>query len=150
VKRPALRHSGASQYPCENAGLSVPFAGTFFISLWIYTMNRCLWARTAGAAVLLCALNATALAQAPTPSPSGVRAIPATAQAATLRVEQPPLITLNGQADRLSPGARIYGPNRQLVLSASLLGQAVPVRYVRDLQGLVHEVWLAEEPTTAR
>jgi hypothetical protein len=129
----------------------VPFRqGTFFISLWIYTMNRCLWARAAGAAALLCALNTTALAQALTPSPSGVRGIPATAQAATLRVDQPPLITLNGQADRLSPGARIYGPNRQLVLSASLIGQAVPVRYVRDLQGLVHEVWLAQEPTTAR
>ncbi len=110
-------------------------------------MNRCLWARAAGAAVLLCALNTTALAQAPTPSHSGVRAIPATVQAATLRVEQPPLITLNGQADRLSPGARIYSPSRQLVLSASLLGQAVPVRYVRDLQGLVHEVWLTQEPT---
>jgi hypothetical protein len=131
-----------------------PSAGTFFISLWIYTMNRCFLPRAAGAVVLCWALSATALAQTPAPTDpplaTGMRAIPATAKAATLRVDQPPMITLDGQADRLSPGARIYGPSRKLVLSTTLLGQAVPVRYVRDLQGLVHEVWLEQEPTTAR
>ena len=54
-----------------------------------------------------------------------------------------------GRASELSPGARIYGPNRTLVLSATLVGQTLPVRYVRDLQGLVHEVWLAREHHTA-
>lgn len=113
-------------------------------------MNRCFLPRAAGAVVLCWALSATALAQTPVPSPAGVRAIPATAKAATLRVDQPPMITLDGQVDRLSPGARIHSPSRKLVLSATLIGQALPVRYVRDLQGLVHEVWLEHEPITAR
>jgi hypothetical protein len=94
-------------------------------------------------------LGAGASAQAPAPSLSGARAVPSTATAATLRVEQPPLITLDGQADRLSPGARIYSPARTLVLSASLIGLALPVRYVRDMQGQVHEIWLLQDPHAA-
>ena len=51
-------------------------------------------------------------------------------------------ILINGQPERLSPGARIKNPNNMIVLSGSLVGQAVLVNYQRDPQGQIHEVWL--------
>jgi hypothetical protein len=70
------------------------------------------------------------------------RPIPPKAAAATLVVTQPPQILLNGLPDRLSPGARIRGPNNLLVLSGTLVGQTLAVRYLREPQGQVHEVWI--------
>ncbi len=54
----------------------------------------------------------------------------------------PPVIQMNGQEDRLSPGSRIRGANNLLVLSGSVIGQNLLVNYVRDPMGLVHEVWV--------
>ncbi len=71
-----------------------------------------------------------------------VRPFPATALRGTLQVTQPPDVLLNGQHARLSPGARIRGVNNLLLLSGSLVGQNLVVNYVRDAQGMVHEVWL--------
>ena len=71
-----------------------------------------------------------------------VRPFPAAAKRATLQVTYPPDILLNGQPARLSPGARIRGTNNMLVLSGSLASQTVLVNYVKDAQGMVHEVWV--------
>lgn len=59
----------------------------------------------------------------------------------------PPLITMDGKDDRLSPGVRIRDLNNMLVLTGSLAEQTVYTVYRRDAAGLVHEVWLltAEE-----
>lgn len=73
------------------------------------------------------------------------RQFPAAAKRASLEVTTPPNVLLNGQAERLSPGARIKGLNNQLILSGSLVGQRVLVNYLRDPQGLVHEVWILSE-----
>ena len=54
----------------------------------------------------------------------------------------PPEITVNGQPDRFSPGARIRDLNNLLVLSGTLAGKSVYTVYKRDPSGLVHEVWL--------
>ena len=54
----------------------------------------------------------------------------------------PPIITLNGQPDRLSPGVRIRDLNNMLVLTGGLAGKSVYTVYKRDSAGLVHEVWL--------
>jgi hypothetical protein len=54
----------------------------------------------------------------------------------------PPVITVNGQADRLSPGARVHDRNNMLVLSGALAGKSLYTVYRRDSAGLVHEVWL--------
>ena len=69
-----------------------------------------------------------------------------------MQITYPPNILLNGQAARLSPGARIRGTNSLLVLSGSLAGQTLLVNYLRDAQGLVHEVWIlnATEAQEAR
>jgi hypothetical protein len=59
-----------------------------------------------------------------------------------LEVTQPPNILINGQPERLSPGARIKNSSNMIVLSGNLVGQPVLVNYLRDAQGQIHEVWL--------
>ena len=53
-----------------------------------------------------------------------------------------PLIRLDGQPDRLSPGARIRSAQNMLVTPASIIGQNLLVNYTRDAAGLVREVWV--------
>ena len=108
-------------------------------------MNRCLSSITLPASAWRAALLITtsllvlsngALAQ------EAVRPFPAAAKRGTLQVTYPPEILLNGQVERLSPGARIRGVNNLLVVSGSLAGQTVLVNYVKDAQGMVREVWV--------
>ena len=71
-----------------------------------------------------------------------VREAPADVRPARMAVGAPPEITLDGKADRLSPGARIRNVQNLVVLSGSLAGQTVPVVYRREAAGMVGEVWL--------
>jgi len=106
-------------------------------------MNRCLSAPKGfffGLTALL--IGVTSLAPMPLHAQEFGRQFPAAARRATLEVTTPPNVLLNGQAERLSPGARIKGLNNQLVLSSTLVGQRVLVNYLRDPQGLLHEVWI--------
>jgi hypothetical protein len=73
---------------------------------------------------------------------TGVREFPAAAVRGVLVVTQPPNIQMDRNPDRLSPGARIRGPNNLLVMSGAIVGQEIIVNYVRDGLGLVHEVWI--------
>jgi hypothetical protein len=57
-------------------------------------------------------------------------------------VTQPPIITMDGKPDRLSPGSRIRDLNNMLVLSGGIVGKVLPVVYRRDGAGLVHEAWI--------
>jgi hypothetical protein len=70
------------------------------------------------------------------------RNFPPQAQRGTLQITLPPDAILNGQAARLSPGARIRGTNNLLILSGALQGQALPVLYELEQHGLVHNVWI--------
>lgn len=81
-----------------------------------------------------------------------VRQFPKAALRGLLVVRAPPDISLNGKADRLSPGARIRNVNNNYVLSGALLGQELLVNYTRDSTGLVYEVWVlsAEEAREKR
>lgn len=115
-------------------------------------MNRCdkfffsLSRRTLAAlapAGLLLALAGTAQAQGP------VRPFPANAIRATMVVQTPPEVTMDGRVMRLSPGARIRGTGNTMVLSGSLVGQSLTVNYVTDMHGLVHEVWILTEAEAA-
>jgi len=114
-------------------------------SLWIDTMNRCFTALSSAprrtAALALAALLTVGI------SPVGhaqtlVRPFPAAALRGELVVLQPPLISIDGEAARLSPGARIRNTQNTLVLSGTLVNQALLVNYLRDGLGLVHEVWI--------
>lgn len=106
-------------------------------------MNRCTpsllmphYAQRVMLVVALLGASATALAQ------MAVRPFPATAQRGSMQVSSPPDLVMNGQAERFSPGARIRDANNMLVLSAALTGQTLLVNFVREPQGLIHEVWI--------
>ena len=70
------------------------------------------------------------------------RQFPEQAHRGLLRVTAPPDIELDGKPDRLSPGARIRNTDQRLVMAQQLVGQELPVNYLREGMGLVHEVWL--------
>lgn len=70
------------------------------------------------------------------------RQFPDQARRGVLRVTAPPDILLDGKPDRLSPGARIRSIDRRIVMAEQLAGQELPVNYLREGMGLVHEVWI--------
>jgi hypothetical protein len=125
-----------------------PF-GAFFIfdSLWTDAMNRCTSpAFFRHAAALLLGLSAAwagvaAYAQTDGDIP-GVRNFPPTALRGKMVVRTPPEITMDGKADRLSPGARIRDASNQFILTEPLVGQPVVVNYLRDNIGQVQQVWI--------
>ena len=101
-------------------------------------MNR--WIRFALAGFFLATAAFAATAQgivrdAPRDVKPGIMAVSAT----------PPIITMDGKDDRLSPGARVRDLNNMLVMSGALAGKTVYTVYKRDSAGLVHEVWLLTE-----
>lgn len=106
-------------------------------------MNRCIESR-GRAALLACALLAglALVPLAPAAAQGLVREAPKDVVRGRLTVTAPPEVTLNGKPDRLSPGARIRDLNNMLLLSASVVGQELPVVYRRDATGLIHEVWV--------
>ena len=114
-------------------------------------MNRCTRFRARlilGASLALAGL--APLLPSPAASQTMQREAPKDVKRGLLTVNMPPLITLDGQADRLSPGARIRGTNNLLVLTGSIAGKTFPVLYRRDVAGLVHEVWILTPDEDAR
>ncbi len=80
--------------------------------------------------------------QAQTADPQRIPPMATNALRGVLLVTNPPEVLLNGQPARLAPGARIRDRKNLLVVSGSLQGQTLPVRYTLDPLGLVHEVWV--------
>lgn len=74
-----------------------------------------------------------------------VRQFPPAARRGTLEVVTPPEILIDGNAERLSPGARIRGLNNMLVMSGQMVGARVVVNYTRTPQGQIHDVWILNE-----
>ncbi len=110
-------------------------------------MNRCLLLPRHLLAALLALFAGLALFLAfpATAQDTVQRPIPLAAKRGLLVVTQPPEVLLDGRPDRLSPGTRIRGRNNLLVLSASLVGQELLVRYVRGPEGQIHDVWILTE-----
>jgi hypothetical protein len=101
-------------------------------------MNRWIRSALAGLSLATAALAAPAqgiVREAPKDVKPGVMAVSAT----------PPIISMDGSADRLSPGARVRDLNNMLVLSGALANKTLYTVYRRDSSGLVHEVWLLTE-----
>jgi hypothetical protein len=142
------------------------------LSLWMYTMNRCLsplwhpkvatkkvaaraifyWATalfTMGIVALQPSM-AHAQGEGPVNPPEQVpiagefvgRQFPANALRGRLRVVQGAEITIDGRPERLSPGARIRGTQNNVLMSGALVGQEYLVNFVRDGYSNVHQVWL--------
>ena len=105
-------------------------------------MNRCT-SHLLGALLIL-AVSATlpASAQTATEFKPAVRTFPTAALRGEMVVQAPPLVSMDGKPDRLSPGARIRDANNMLVMSGALVNQKVVVNYLRESAGNVHEVWI--------
>jgi hypothetical protein len=110
------------------------------------TMNRCNTSWTALILVALCALTAPAAAQEPVQTQNeaalGGRNFPVGTLRGRFMVVNAPEIQLDGQPERLSPGARIRSAQQMLVMPAALTGQNLLVNYKRDAAGMVSEVWI--------
>ena len=103
-------------------------------------MNRC---TSSFLAVTLTAMTClSAHAQDMDPSLVPTRQLPKTALLGRLVVQQPPVVLLNGQPAQLAPGARIRSMDNTLAMSGTLIGQVLPVKYLLDSTGLVHQVWI--------
>jgi hypothetical protein len=98
-----------------------------------FSRRLCLWA--------LALATPVAWAQSAPP----VRPFPPTAQRGAMVITAPPELLMDDKPARLSPGARIWGANRMMALSGSLVGQKLLVNYVREPLGLIHEVWILTE-----
>jgi hypothetical protein len=122
-----------------------------FNSLWMYTMNRCLFAMLT--LCVSCSLLAQDQMSAPLPvneqpvqtGVPGLRKFPDKALRGRMKVVQAPEILIDGKPERLSPGSRIRDPQQRLVMSASITNQELTVNFVRNPLGEVHEVWILTE-----
>ena len=102
------------------------------------TMLRCALVAVAGATLV-----ASAQAQV-------LRSFPAQALRGVMVVQQPPEVTMNDLAARLSPGARIRAENNMLLLSGALVGQRLVVNYTLETHGLIHNVWILTTDEVAK
>lgn len=107
-------------------------------------MNRCLPSPIARLLSLLALvlLGTTLYAPSLVAAQTMLRQFPPAAKRGMLEVLMPPEVLINGTRERLSPGARIKGATNTVVMSGSLIGSRVLVNYVRDPQGMIHDVWI--------
>ena len=70
------------------------------------------------------------------------RQFPPNAQRGVFKVVQGADVMIDGKPERLSPGARIRGPQNTLVMTGAIIGQELVVNFVRDTYGNLHQVWL--------
>ncbi|WP_444633536.1 hypothetical protein [Cupriavidus oxalaticus] len=106
-------------------------------------LSRSLWPSLACAAALL--LGSAAASAQP------VRVIPQDAQAARLVIaapsaSAPQTATLDGKTVGVAPGVRLFGTDNQLLATAAVAGQKLPVRYKLDLYGQLLTAWVLSEP----
>ena len=125
-------------------------------SLWMYPMNRCpslhssLISIALAALIVPAGLSVPTLASAQLLDPSatqneaanGGRNFPPGTLRGSFMVVNSPEIQLDGQPERLSPGARIRSAQQMLVMPAYLTGQNLLVNYKLDPEGKVSEVWI--------
>jgi hypothetical protein len=91
-------------------------------------------------------------ATAANPLDQRTRQFPPDARRGILQVAAANVIRMDGQPDRLAPGARIRDAQNRIVLTGALVGQTLRVNYTRENAGQVHEVWIlsAEEAAQKR
>ena len=83
----------------------------------------------------------------------GGRNFPVNALRGKIAFGAPPMIELDGQPARLSPGVRVQNAQRMLAPPASLVGQSYLVNYTKEAtSGMVNQVWIltADEAGTKR
>jgi hypothetical protein len=112
------------------------------------TMNRCKARFDALFFVALCAIFAPAVTFFPSTAAAqnadapGGRNFPEGTLRGSFMVVNYPEIQVDGQTERLAPGARIRSAQNMFVMPAAITGQKLLVNYTRDAAGLVREVWV--------
>ena len=99
--------------------------------------RRAFAARLAACALLACAL-------APLAADAG-RMFPQRAQRGEITFVSQREVVLNGQTERLAPGAVVRNERNTIALSGSLRGKTFTVNYLRDPAGMVREIWLLSD-----
>jgi hypothetical protein len=138
--QPRCSQLASPQNAAKNVTKKVAACASIYWAEALFT--ALIWALQPGAAM---AQSDTALAVAePVASPGAFvgRQFPPNAQRGKLQVVQGAEILIDGKPERLSPGARIRGPQNGLVMSGSLAGQELVVNFVRDAYNNVHQIWL--------
>jgi hypothetical protein len=87
-------------------------------------------------------LPAPARAQFETEAMNGGRNFPNGTLRGKFQVVSSPDILLDGQPERLAPGARIRSAQNMLTMPMAIAGQNLLVNYTRDAAGLVSQVWI--------
>ena len=78
------------------------------------------------------------------------RVFPQNALRGVIAFGEMPEITVNGQAARLAPGARLRGLDNALVTPSALAGRKAMVNYTIEINGLVKDVWILTADEQAR
>lgn len=121
-------------------------------------MNRCIKNPSAHFLIALCLATAgaggllatEAHAQISNEAVVGGRNFPTGTLRGKLQILTGQDILLDGQADRLSPGARIRSQQNMLVMVGAIQpGDKFVVNYTRDPAGLVSQVWILTEGEAA-
>jgi hypothetical protein len=107
-------------------------------------MKRCFSLRMIAAHVLLLAAGMLLVVTSAS-AQMVVRQFPPGVKRGVMTVTAPPQIVINGATMRLSPGARIRGPNNMLVMSGALLGQRYAVTYRLESTDMVREIWILSQ-----
>ena len=102
-------------------------------------MNRWISRLLASSALFALVIGA---AHAQIDGDSNIRKFPPNATRGELVIFSAPDASIDGKADRLSPGVRIRDASNALVLSSSLANTRLLVNYTRDNIGLVQNVWV--------
>ncbi len=99
-----------------------------------HTISGALGVVTAGLAALLIAT--TVVAQTPF-------AVPANARSGRIKVQQFPVVTLDGIDYRLAPGARIYNTDHRTI-TPNLVPQDAAVKFAVNRDGQIQTIWLVQ------
>ena len=105
-------------------------------------MNRCSNPLPTARGLLAGALLAgLALLHAPA-SAQMQRLFPQQTQRGTLEFSAPPEVLLDGRAETLGPGTRVFDERNMGVLPGFLVGQVHTVNYQRDAAGVIRKIWI--------
>jgi hypothetical protein len=113
-------------------------------------MNRCAMTRPARRAVLRL-LPAMALTLSPLLARAQtMRLFPRHALRGEIAFASYPELLLNGQAARLSPGARVRNPINMQPMHGDLVGKKFIVNFTLTSMGMVQDVWILTPDEIAR
>ncbi|MDO5623640.1 MAG: hypothetical protein Q4G71_03015 [Pseudomonadota bacterium] len=112
-------------------------------------MNRCSKHPIAASLIAVSALMAGGAAVFPTEA-QAQRMFPQRVERGEITFLTQTQISLNGQAERLAPGARVRDQHNRIPLTSTLRGQTFVANYLRDPAGMVRDVWLLTEREVAR